>query len=286
MSKVLIAGASGYLGGYVVRELKAKGYSVRALTRNQQKIGYLTADIDEIFSGEVTRAKSIEGICGGIDYVISTIGITRQKDGLTYMDVDYQGNINLLEQAKKSKVQKFIYISVLNAHLMMDVKGIQAKERFVEQLKASGLDYSIIRPSGFFSDMREFLEMAKRGRVYLFGSGNDRINPIHGADLAEVCVNAINDDRLELNIGGPEILTFRDIGKMALAAVKKKQRITSVPIWIIQSFLTLMRLMTSVKTYGPLEFMSKVMTMDVVGDSYGTEKLGPFFKREADKMER
>ncbi|MCK4894478.1 MAG: SDR family oxidoreductase, partial [Calditrichia bacterium] len=192
MKKVLVAGATGYLGRYLVKELKKQGFWVRALARNANKLDNLSEHIDEVFEAEVTKPETLNGICDAIDAVISSIGITRQKDGLTYMDVDYQGNKNLLDLAVENNVSKFIYISVLNAHLMKDLKGIQAKILFEDKLKESGLDYVVIRPTGFFSDMLEFLKMAQKGRVSLFGSGVNKINPIHGADLAEVCVQLLD----------------------------------------------------------------------------------------------
>ena len=171
MKHVLVTGATGYLGRYLIKELKKQNYRVRALARNAIKLDNLKEHVDEIFEAEATKPETLTGICEGIDVVISSIGITRQKDGLTYMDVDYQGNKNLLDLAIKSNVSKFIYVSVVNAHLMKDLKMIQAKELFVDKLKESGLDYAVIRPTGFFSDMLEFLKMAQKGKVSLFGSG-------------------------------------------------------------------------------------------------------------------
>lgn len=66
--------------------------------------------------------------------VISIVGITRQKDGFTYMDVDYWGNANLLSEAKRSGVKKFIYVSVLNGEKLSNLKICEAKERFVTEL--------------------------------------------------------------------------------------------------------------------------------------------------------
>jgi uncharacterized protein YbjT (DUF2867 family) len=128
----------------------------------------------------------LEEICKDIDIVFSSIGITKQKDGLTFMDVDYQGNVNLLEEAKKAGVSKFIFISVFNAHKMTHLKGIQAKLKFEAELKKSGVDYLIVYPNGFFSDMLEYLQMAKKGKGYVFGNGENRINPVHGADFHEI----------------------------------------------------------------------------------------------------
>jgi uncharacterized protein YbjT (DUF2867 family) len=277
MKKVLVAGATGYLGRYLVQELKKQGYWVRALTRNTKKLDDIKNSIDEIFEGEVTKPETLNDICDGIDVVISTVGITRQKDGLTYMDVDYQGNKNLLDHAIQNKVSKFIFISVLNAHQMKDLKGIQAKLLFEEKLIASGLDYTIVRPTGFFSDMLEFLNMAKKGRVSVFGSGENKINPIHGADLAEVCVNLIKESHKEINIGGSKIFTFNEIAELVLQVQNKPIKISRLPNWMIKIILPLMRTFTSSKTYGPIEFMMTVMTMDVVGDSYGTHHLNDFY---------
>ena len=96
MNKVLVAGATGYLGRYLIQELKKQDYWVRVLARNTQKLDDLRNCFDEVFEAEVTKPDSLIGVGKDIDIVISSIGITRQKDGLTYMDVDYQGNINLL----------------------------------------------------------------------------------------------------------------------------------------------------------------------------------------------
>lgn len=279
MKKVLVAGATGYLGRYVLKELKKQGYWVRALARNANKIEDLMEFIDDVFKAEVTDPESLKGICDDIDCVFSSIGITRQKDGLTFMDVDYQGNKNLLDEAVRSGVSKFIFVSVLNAHLMKDLKVIEAKEKFVDELKGSGLEYSIIRPTGFFSDMLEFLTMAKKGRVSLFGSGQNRINPIHGSDLAEVCVNAIDGNYLELNVGGPKTYTYTQIAEIAFQVLDKEPKISRLPQWLNKTIIFLMRIFTSSKIYGPVEFMMTVMTMDVVGETYGSEKLELFYRQ-------
>jgi uncharacterized protein YbjT (DUF2867 family) len=277
--KVLIAGATGYLGQYLVKESKKQGYWVRALTRDPKKLAHLDEYIDDLLVGEITNPDSMAGICEGIYFVISSVGITRQKDGLTYMDVDYRGNRNLLDSALKSGVSKFVYVSVLNAHLMRDLQIIQAKEKFVRELGQSNLDHTIMRPSGFFSDMLAFLQMAKKGKVNLFGTGDYRINPIHGKDLAEVCVAALGKTEKEIEVGGPEIFTFREIAELAFKVLNKDAKISTLPVWMIRIILTLMRTFTSSKTYGPVEFMMSIMTMDVVGTPYGSEELYDYFEK-------
>jgi uncharacterized protein YbjT (DUF2867 family) len=160
--------------------------------------------------------------------VFSSIGITRQNDKLTYRDVDYQGNRNILDIALANHVTKFIYVSVFNAHLYENLAIVKAHEDFVRDLKASGMDFSIIRPTGYFSDMSEFLNMARTGRVYLIGDGNNKINPVHGADLAKVCADAITGKEKEIPVGGSDTYSVKEIVDLAFSTVNKRTRITRI----------------------------------------------------------
>ena len=283
MKKVLIAGATGYLGQYIIKEFKKQGFWIRALARNADKLKGLSDYIDEEFIGEVTNPDSLRGVCKDIDIVFSSIGITKQKDNLTYMDVDYQGNKNLLEEAEKEGVSKFIYISVFNAEKMGNLKVIRAKLRFTDELKESGLNYLVVYPNGFFADMLEYLQMAKKGRGYVFGSGEYKINPIHGEDLAEVCVNAADGEEKEINVGGPDILSHNEILTIAFESLAKTAKITKIPIWIRNCLLAILRTFTSVKTYGPIEFFMTVLAVDMVAPTYGKHHLKEYFLENKDK---
>ena len=141
--KVLLAGASGYLGRHIALELQKQGYPVRIILRNRKEVPFDTKNM-EVVMAQVTNPESLIGKLGGIDVVISTVGITKQKDGFTYMDVDYQANSNLLEEAKKEGVKRFIYVSAFNADRIKHLKIAAAKEKFVDELKGSGLDYCIL----------------------------------------------------------------------------------------------------------------------------------------------
>jgi len=130
MTKILLAGATGYLGGYIVKELQKRSYSFRVIARTSEKLQQSDIKANEILKAELDDADSLRDCCKDIDVVISTVGITRQKDGLTYMDVDYQANMNLLQEAKKGGVKKFIYISALNGEKLRHLKICDAKEMY------------------------------------------------------------------------------------------------------------------------------------------------------------
>jgi uncharacterized protein YbjT (DUF2867 family) len=277
MTKVLLAGISGYLGSYIAQELREKGYFVRGIARNPDNLRRKDIKVNEIISAELTQPQSIENCCENIDVVISTVGITKQKDGLTYMDVDYQANMNLLHQAKLSSVNKFIYVSVLNGENLRHLKICLAKEMFVEELKKSGLDYCIIRPNGFFSDMTEFYTMAQKGRVYLFGNGELKANPIHGEDLAKVCVDIIDNTETVIEVGGPETLTQKEIADSAFDVLGIPPKITYIPEWARVLVLKLVRFFTGSKVYGPIEFFMTVMAINMVAPEYGRHTLKNYF---------
>ena len=278
MKKVLVAGATGYLGQCLVNELKSRGFWVRVLIRKESQKA-LFKDVDDYFVGEIAKPQTLVNICQNINWVFSTIGITRQKDGLTYMDVDYQGNMNLLQEAKKSGVDKFQYISAINGDKLRHLKIFAAKERFVDELKSSGIDYCIMRPNGFFSDMKDFLEMAKKGRVYLFGDGQFKLNPIDGKDLAVVCVDKMIEGNQEETVGGQEILTQEDIAKIALRVLNKPLKITYLPDWTRRFTIWVLRTFTSSKTYGPFEFFLSAMAQDNIANQYGKLKLEDFYMK-------
>ncbi|TLX78375.1 SDR family oxidoreductase [Labilibacter sediminis] len=283
MKRVLVAGATGYLGRYLVKELKNRGFWVRALIRKEDQKDKFKS-VDDFFMGEVTRLESIQGVTKDIDWVFSTIGITRQKDGMTYMDVDYQGNSNLLNEALKEKVETFLYISAINGDKLRYLKIFEAKERFVDELKDSGINYCVLRPNGFFSDMKDFLNMAKGGRVYLFGDGKFKLNPIHGEDLAKVCVDNVAGGVKEETVGGVDILQQNDLAELALKAWEKPVKITHLPDWTRRLTIWLLRTFTSSKTYGPIEFFLTAMSFDNIANQYGTNRIEDFFKLEAKKM--
>jgi uncharacterized protein YbjT (DUF2867 family) len=278
MKKVLVAGATGYLGQYVVKALRSRGYWVRAFGRNAARLGPVEEFADELFVGELTDPGSLNDLCNGIDIVFSSVGITRQKDGLTYKDVDYQANSTLLSLAVASGVSTFMYVHVLNADKLQDVAMIQAKQAFVDELRESALDHTVVCPTGFFSDMEEFLSMARSGRVYLFGDGSSRINPIHGADLADVCVAALESEERQLDVGGPEEFTYREIAELAFDTLDRPRKITCIPKSLVSATVGAMRWLTPAKVYGPVEFMASVMTKDVIGQPYGQRRLADHFR--------
>ena len=281
--KILLAGATGYLGQYILAALLREEYPTRIVVRNKSKLSpaLLTHPLLEVVEAEVTEPDTLRGVCKGVHKVISTIGITRQKDGLTYEQVDFQANKNLLDEALREGVRKFIYVSVFKGEAMRHIAIGAAKERFVDTLKASGLDYCIIRPSVFYSYMTLFFEMAKakKDEILLFGKGQYAMNPIHGEDLAEVCVAQLERYEREVNVGGAEIFTQTEMVRLAFEVLHKPANISYLPNWVRRLILKMGKYLLPKSIYGGMEFVLTIMAMDVVAPmQVGKHRLKAFFE--------
>ena len=251
------------------------------MVRNKSKIApaLLTHPLLEVVEAEVTQPQTLQGVCKGVSKVISTVGITQQKDGLTYEQVDYGANKNLLDEAMREGVQKFVYVSVFKGEMMRHIAIGAAKERFVDALKVSGIDYCIVRPSGFYSDMGNFLKMAKGGKVRLFGKGKYTMNPIHGEDLAEVCVAQLESAEKEVNVGGAEVFTHTEIARLAFEVLHKPVKISYSPDWLRRFILKIGKYLMPKSAYGTIEFVFTVMAMDSVTPlKVGKHRLKPYFE--------
>ncbi len=276
MKTVFIAGATGYLGRHLCAEYARLGWQVTALVRDAARAGDLAANT--LVEAEATRPETLTGLMEGADLVVSALGITRQADGLSYRDVDFQANLNLLHEAERASVGRFAYVHVLNADAMRHVPLIAAKADFVDALRASALPSTVIAPSGYFSDMSDFLSMARSGRVWLFSPGTHRINPIHGADLAAATAAATDAGTGWLDVGGPETFSHRDLARLAAESVGRPVAITLLPDWMRRAALALLPRMTPRRIHGPAQFFLTAMSRDMVGPPFGTHSLGAYFK--------
>lgn len=282
---VLVAGATGYLGRYMVNELVRHGLNVRVLVRDASKLDdigpYHAPTIDrsavEIFEGDVTNRESIQGVCKEMDLVISAVGLTRNAYGHSFYDVDYMGNKHLLEEAEQSGVQKFTYIHVLHGE-KTDANILRAKIKFCDELKRSSIPSVVIRPTGYFSDLTNVLKMAKSGWMFLVGNGQARMNPIHGSDLAAFTVHQSLYKVGEFDVGGPQTFTYDEIAKLALRVQGRSERVfhlPSQPILLFARFLALFRPHQA----DLIKFFVLSMSTNGLGEQFGERELESFFRQ-------
>ena len=120
--------------------------------------------------------------------------------------------------------------------------------------------------------------MARKGRVWLFGDGQFRINPIHGADLAAATFNAIARKDVWLDVGGPDVLTHRDLAKLSFDALGAPNRVTYLPDVIRRIALRLLPRIAPRHVAGPAQFFLTAFGMHMAGQPVGTHHLADYFR--------
>lgn len=275
MSTVLVAGASGQLGRCVIRELKQQGHRVRVLARHPANIA-----ADETVQADLTNLESLNGACAGVGAVISCAGASMTMGGLgnrqSFYQVDWQGNANLLAEAKKQRVPKFVYVSLAHANKIRQVEYADAHARFAEVLQASGLPCTVVSPTGFFGFMLEILKYAKQGRGVLIGDGSCRTNPIHEADVARACVEALTSSEDELPVGGPEVFTRKEITELAFDVLGRPPKLMTVSPSLFKGLITPLKLINP-RLHALLDFGVAVTQVDCVAPAYGQQRLRDYF---------
>jgi uncharacterized protein YbjT (DUF2867 family) len=196
-----------------------------------------------IIEADVTKPEQLAGICKGLQQVISCIGITRLKGKITHDDVDYRGNLNLLEEAKRSGVARFGFISPAGTDVGWNQAPLlNAKYRFEQALRASGLAWLIVRSGGFFPDIAEMKKLAAKGPLYAIGKGDSRSTPIHIPDLAALMLEEMGKQKnAVVEVGGPEDLTWHETCALCFETQNLPTRIQSAPVWLCRLILALLK---------------------------------------------
>ena len=263
--KVVLAGAYGNLGADVFKALLAAGHTVVAADMIERDLG-LTGDYT-FRKLDVTDAASLKGLCDGADCVVTTVGLTKGSATVTNYDIDYQGNLNLLNEAKRAGVKHFAYVPVIKADKAPKVPMLHAKYLFEEELKKSGLTWCIFRPTGYFYDIvKVFKPMIEKGEVTLLGNTPVHANVVSTEDFADFIVEHMMDDNKTYNVGGKETWSYEEIAKMCFAAAGKEPVIKRAPAWLFDVLAFINKFKKNGKE-AILKFSKWTLTEEMVGDT-------------------
>lgn len=212
---ILVAGGTGRLGTNVVGLLQARGLQVRVLTRHRSRAAHLAETRLDIVEGDVRDRTAVRRAVTGVQTVISAIhGFPGTKDA-NPATIDRDGNHNLIQAAREANVQHFVLISVKEAAPDHPMDLMRMKYAAEQELMASGLTWTIIRPTSYMETWCEVLgrPLLEKGRTQVFGRGQNPINWVSAADVARFVELAVVDRALDgqsLEIGGPDNLTMTD----------------------------------------------------------------------------
>lgn len=278
---VLVAGATGRAGAHIVRRLVKAGIDTRGMARSKDRVESLGLPEEACFEADALRTDTLEEPFEGVDIVISTVGLDPVKlsGRLRFEEGDLQANRNLLDAAKGAKVRRFVYLSVFGDPDLDKTAYIKVHRQFEKELTASGLETIIVRPTGFFSSFSSMRGMAlKRGRVPVIGNGASKSNPVHEADVAEACVRGALELEApgQIDIGGPEIFTRKQIAEIVFAGTGKKPKTMRTPATLLKAARYPARLLNP-HTADVLEFALTVSNVYAVAPAIGKRKLGDYF---------
>lgn len=263
--KVVLAGAYGNLGADIFRALLAEGHEVVAADMAERDLG--VTGIYTFKKIDVTKPESLKGLCDGADAVITTVGLTKTSASVTNYEIDYQGNLNLLNEAKAAGVKNFSYISVIKADKAPKVPMLHAKYLFEEELKKSGLTWVIHRPTGYFYDIvKVFKPMIEKGEVTLLGNDPVHANVISTEDFADFIVKHIKDENQMYDIGGKETYSYEEIAKLCFAAAGKEPVIKRAPAFLFDVLAFINKLKKNGKE-AILRFSKWTLTEEMVGST-------------------
>lgn len=235
-STVFVAGATGFLGSEICRQLTAKNMNVKGLVRttsDPNKVAQLKESGVETTSGDLKDMSSLENSLHGVSAVISTVSSTlSRKEGDTIQTVDEEGQINLINAAVAAGVGQFIYVSFCE---MPGQSPLQTVKRKVEKhLAESGLNYTILQPTFF---MEVWLSPAlgfdyANAKANIYGEGNNKVSWIAIKDVASFAVAALDNPAAKntaIELGGPEALSPLEVVNIFEATKEKKFELQFVP---------------------------------------------------------
>ncbi len=284
--KVLVAGGTGFIGSYLCRTLAGEGHDVTALSRSPAD----TPDGVASATGDVTAYDSIEPAVQGQDAVVNLVALSplfEPKGGNEMHDRIHRGGTeNLVRAAEADGVDRFVQMSALGADPGGDTAYIRSKGQAEEIVRGSDLEWTIFRPSVVFGEGGEFVGFTKRLKgmfapvVPLYplpGGGRTRFQPIHVEDLVPMLAAAVEtDDHVgeTYEVGGPEVLTLREVTNLVYEAERKGITIVPLPMPLAKLGLTVLGAVPGFPMgpdqYRSLNFDNTTVDNDV--DAFGVEE--------------
>jgi NADH dehydrogenase len=242
--RVLVTGASGFVGHEVVGELLARGHEVRALVRPRSEKKFRHRHQVEIASGDCLHPEALARAALDCDAVIHLVGIIREFPGrgVTFEAVHVQATKNVVDAAKAGGVQRFLHMSALGARPEPADPYHVTNFRADEYVKASGLTYTIFRPSVIYGpgdqSINLFIRQIQRLSFFpVIGDGLYQMQPIPVWQVAQAFALALELPETEnrfYDVGGPEPLTFNEIIDTIAQVLGRRVKRIHQPVWCMR----------------------------------------------------
>ena len=210
------------------------------------------------------------------------MGLTGASTRFTSYDIDYQGNLNLYNEAKAAGVKKFNYISVIACREpgAEKVPMLHAKAMMEDEIFKGDMEYVIYRPTGYFYDIAKvFKPYVDKGEMQLLkGYHGVKANVVDCPDFAKFIVDHMCDTNKIYEVGGKETYTYEEMAKMCFRAAGKPVIIKDSPIWMFSILANLPKIKKSGR-HDIILFSKWTLSHDLVGkDETGDASFAEYIK--------
>ncbi len=225
---VAVTGATGFVGRHVLPQLLAAGHRARVLVRDPRKLGNADARVTQVI-GDLFDSRALADLLEGAQAVVHLVGIIMQKprDGQTFQRIHVQGTVNLVDAAKAAGVKRWVQMSALGTRPDAKSEYHLTKWAGESAVRASGIPFTVFRPSIIHGHDGEFMQMVKgfccdRFPPFLpyfgaglFGAGGaGRLQPVYVEDVARCFVAALTTPKSigeTYPMGGPDTYTWPEL---------------------------------------------------------------------------
>jgi uncharacterized protein YbjT (DUF2867 family) len=236
---ILLTGGTGFVGGHVLKALRASERPVRCLVRNPAK-ARLECDVVQ---GDMTDAESLRRAVEGVDTVVHLVAI-RQGSADQFERIMIRGTRDLLAAAKEAGVTRFVHMSALGTseETKSLVPYYGAKWEMEQAVESSGIPYVIFRPSFVFGSgggiLPTFSKLARLTPVTpIIGSGSQRIQPIWAEDMGAYFDKAIDLEAAAnrtFEVGGPDIVSWNEFWERLKRVKGIRRPSVHVPVGVMK----------------------------------------------------
>jgi len=279
---LLLTGATGQVGGALLRRLTPGGTRVRCLVRDPRRLGDDRVRV-QIAIGDLADPTSFRHALRGVDTVVHVAAAGRDQPRGSIEELGALATWRLVRAAERARIGRFVLLSALGASPSSGSRFLRSKWLAERAVAESGLPHVILAPSLTYSAsgpwMRRLERVARLApAVPIAGAGQARSQPIWAEDVADCLVAALGregaaGERIEL--AGPDSLTYSEVAHLALRAVRRDRPLLHVPARAARRALGLLELLagpTAMVTCDEADFLQQEMTSRT-GTS-GAESLG------------
>jgi NADH dehydrogenase len=248
---VFLSGGTGFVGGHLRKALLNKGHAIRLLV-HKRECG-LEPGVEQI-EGDITIPRTFAGGVRGCDAIINLVGIIREfpARGVTFEKLHLDATRNLTAAARAARVSRYLQMSALGTRPDATSRYHQSKFRAEECVHASGLEWTIFRPSIIFGPKDAFVNklaglIRNLPALPVIGDGAYRIQPIFAGDVARCFVMALEMPETTgktYELCGPDRFTYNEIldtigtilGKTQVTKVHNPLAIMKMIVPVFQRF--------------------------------------------------